>query len=223
MNPRLERLWDGERWTENTRERPTLPPPSAAGTSMIPGVPMIAGGDAVVHDARPKTNMVWAVIAVVLFCIPLGVVGIVYASKVNSLWDTGQHERARSSSKKALTWSLVGIGLGAVTYLVLLASVLAAGSISSITGKYSCNDLAVEAVRISEEQNSGTGIPMLLDVQSPRVVFDRQDTTTRPASGQVPILQCTGTGYFSNTESATVDLTLSLDPSGDLWVEYIVP
>lgn len=163
--------------------------------------------------------MVWAIIAVVLFCIPLGVVGIVYASKVNYLWSSGEYDKARSTSKKALTWSLIGIGLGLVGYAALLIGVLAAG-LGGLGSTITCPQLATEAVRISSEQNSGTGKPLLLRVEAPKVVSDVQSTAKPPASGELVVLQCTGTGYFSNTESATVKLTLSIDPDGQQWVAY---
>jgi hypothetical protein len=168
---------------------------------------------------RPRTNMVWAVLSLILFCLPLGLVGINYASKVNYLWTTGQVERAQSASKKALIWSLAGMGIGAVAYLVLLFGFLGSG-LSSVSGTYSCPELAADAVRISEDLNKGTGNPLLLRVESPRLISDTQATASLPSTGQSVVLRCSGTGYFSSGETATVELTLQWDSDGNQWVYY---
>lgn len=207
-DPDMERLWDGEQWTDNTR--PRLSPAPSAQESAAASPPTVP---------RPKTNMVWAVIAVVLFCIPLGVVGIVYASKVNYLWSTGEYDQARSNAKKSLTWSLIGIGLGVTGYAALLIGVMA-GGLGTLSSPITCPQLASEAVRISAENNRGTGYPLLLRVESPTVVSDSQSTAKPPASGELVILRCTGTGYFSSTQTAMVDLMLSLDSDAKQWVAY---
>jgi len=86
----------------------------------------------------------------------------------------------------------------------------------------SCTQLADEAVRISAEQSKGTIRPMLLRVEAPTVVLDVQRGAQAPSSGELVTLQCGGTGYFSNNESAKVQLTLSLASDGSTWVAYEV-
>lgn len=229
-DPSLERLWDGSAWTNNTRPRvPQAQPPGVPSLSpalLSPGWPPTAGPAASTAGgtapARPRTNMVWAVVSVVLFCIPLGIVGIVYASKVNSLWSTGQYDNARSASKKALVWSLSGMAIGIAAYAIAIAGVIAEGTSGTSSSSLTCSELADEAVRISADLNKGTIKPLLLRVERPQVVRDVQKSAKLPTSGEAVVLECAGKGYFSTAETATVDLTLSWDPDGKAWVAYAV-
>ena len=67
---------------------------------------------------KPDNNLVMAIIVTVLCCLPLGVVAIINASKVDSLWASGKHEEARAMAAKAKQWSIYGI-VGGVIALVL--------------------------------------------------------------------------------------------------------
>ena len=58
---------------------------------------------------KPDNNMVLAVLTTVLLCMPFGLVGIVYASKVDELYYAGDYAGALAASKNAHQWSLVGI------------------------------------------------------------------------------------------------------------------
>lgn len=58
---------------------------------------------------KPRTYMALAVLSTFLFCVPLGIVSIVYASKVSAFYISGNYTSARSASKKALTWALINI------------------------------------------------------------------------------------------------------------------
>lgn len=87
----IERLWDGAAWTDNTRA--LTPPVDALPGAQVPTNPPdppitdwpadspIASP---MSEDRPKTNMVWAVIALIVFCLPLGLVGVTYASNLSN-------------------------------------------------------------------------------------------------------------------------------------------
>ena len=54
--------------------------------------------------------MVWAILATVLCCLPLGIVSIIKANQVNTLWAHGQFDAARKSAadaRKLAIWSAV--------------------------------------------------------------------------------------------------------------------
>lgn len=77
----------------------------------------------------PDNNLVWGILTTILCCLPLGVVSIIKASQVNSLWAQGQFDAARRSAddaKKWAIWSVVAsVAVWAVVvvfYIVVLAA-----------------------------------------------------------------------------------------------------
>lgn len=67
---------------------------------------------------KPKNYLVESILATILCCMPFGIVGIVFASKVNSEYDAGNYEAAEKASKNAKTWTLVSFGVGIVTIVI---------------------------------------------------------------------------------------------------------
>ncbi len=71
----------------------------------------------------PKTWLVEAILVTCLCCLPLGIVGIVYATKVESNFYSKQYDMALYYSEQAKRWTLWGffltIGLGAL-YLLFI-------------------------------------------------------------------------------------------------------
>ena len=55
---------------------------------------------------QPNTNLVWGILTTLLCCWPLGIVSIVYASKVSGLWFQGRYEEAQAASNKARNWAI---------------------------------------------------------------------------------------------------------------------
>ncbi len=72
---------------------------------------------------RPGNNLVLAIISTI-FCLPLGVVSVIAANKVDSLWLSGQYNEAAEASKKAKNWAisaLVITGVIYILYVIILA------------------------------------------------------------------------------------------------------
>lgn len=181
-DPELERLWDGERWTENTRPRRTAPTP--------PTQPSTAGSDS--------------------STVPTAFSGPPPAIAVG--------EASAGSNRRV--WAIIGaLGVGAVVVFVILQA-MEANSSGGSSKNVTCEGLASEAVRISRETNAGSGLPLLLRVERPTVVSDTQATAQPPTSGEITVLECRGTGYFSSTDVTPVRLQLTLDPDGMSWVAY---
>lgn len=61
-----------------------------------------------------KNHLVMAILATLFCCVPLGAVGIVFASQVNSKLAVGDVAGAQKASKNALLWSWIAIGSGFV-------------------------------------------------------------------------------------------------------------
>lgn len=72
---------------------------------------------------KPDSNLVWAILTTLLCCLPFGIVAIVYASKVDSLYAAGQYAEAQQASDNAKKWSILAAVVGAlviVGYIVLV-------------------------------------------------------------------------------------------------------
>jgi hypothetical protein len=81
-----------------------------------------------------------------------------------------------------------------------------------------CDDLASEAVRISEEQEA---VVKLLKVRQPDVVEDNRETYEVPSGGDdVLVLSCKGVGVWSDATKSDVQLELTVDSDGDEFVSY---
>ncbi len=86
---------------------------------------------------KPNNFLVWAILSTLLCCMPFGIVSIVYATKVDSLWTTGQQSAAEEAAAKAKKWAIVAMASGlalVVVYvlLIVVAGVLGADSSSSM-------------------------------------------------------------------------------------------
>lgn len=60
----------------------------------------------------PPTNLVWAILATVLCCLPAGIVAIVYATKVTNKYRAGDIEGAKRASETGAWWCIITIILG---------------------------------------------------------------------------------------------------------------
>ncbi len=67
---------------------------------------------------KPDNNMILAIFTTVCCCLPLGVVAIVKANSVNNLFLMQQYEAAEQAANDAKKWSLWGIGISVVGYLI---------------------------------------------------------------------------------------------------------
>jgi len=75
-----------------------------------------------VDDITPlkPSNWLWQSIVVTILCcipFPLGIVGIIYAARVDSLYVSGRYQEAERSAQKAKMWTLIAIG-AALLYVI---------------------------------------------------------------------------------------------------------
>ena len=81
--------------------------------------------------SRIKTLLVIAValaiITTVCCCLPFGIVAIIKASSVNSLYMAGNYTAAMDAAAQAKRWSLLGIGIGAVVSAIYFVIYFIAG------------------------------------------------------------------------------------------------
>ena len=69
---------------------------------------------------KPNDNMLLAILTTVCCCLPFGIVAIIKASQVNSLFAMKQYAAAQVSAEEAKKWSYIGIGLGLVFGIIYL-------------------------------------------------------------------------------------------------------
>ena len=85
---------------------------------------------------KPDNYLVWSILSTVFCCLPLGIVAIVKASKVDALWAQGLQEEAIEAANDAKKWSIIGAVagvLGVVLYVVFcLVLGFAAAGLSSL-------------------------------------------------------------------------------------------
>ncbi len=69
-------------------------------------------------QSEPDGHLVWAILCTVLCCLPLGIVSIVYSTKVSGLWAQGRYAEAQSAADSAKKWAIIGAVVGAVSYVI---------------------------------------------------------------------------------------------------------
>ena len=65
-----------------------------------------------------SNNLVWAILSTLFCCLPLGIVSIVHAAKVNGLLAAGDIAGARDAADKAKKWAIWSV-LGWVVLVIL--------------------------------------------------------------------------------------------------------
>ena len=69
----------------------------------------------------PDTYMVWAILVTVLCCLPFGIVSIVKASQVSTLYYQGNYAEARAASRAARNWAIASAVSSGAIVLVYVA------------------------------------------------------------------------------------------------------
>ncbi len=83
-------------------------------------------------QGKPNNNLVWAILTTLFCCLPFGIAAIVSASKVDSLYASGQYAEAQKAADSAKKWSIwaavsgVVVIVGYLVFVVILG--VAAGS-----------------------------------------------------------------------------------------------
>ena len=82
---------------------------------------------------KPDNYLVWAILSTICCCLPFGIVSIVYAAKVNSLYMAQQYDLAENASQNAKKWAIIAAVSGAVIGIIygLLYFVVGIASLSA--------------------------------------------------------------------------------------------
>lgn len=87
------------------------------------------------NQHQPKNYLIESILVTIFCCLPFGIVGIVFASQVNSKFDAGDYEGAIKTSKEAKKWMNLGLISGLVIGLFYLIFIFALGGIA-LMGDY---------------------------------------------------------------------------------------
>jgi Interferon-induced transmembrane protein len=68
---------------------------------------------------EPDNYLVWAILCTVMCCLPLGIVSIVYSTRVSGLWSQGRYAEAQAASDNAKKWAIISAIVGAVVYAII--------------------------------------------------------------------------------------------------------
>ena len=101
QNASMKRYWDGSAWTEQVQLASSVPPPPPPNGQMMPTN----------SQMMPKKYLVESILATIFCCPPVGIPGIVFSSKVESLWNAGAYAEAQEASRKARMFSLIALGI----------------------------------------------------------------------------------------------------------------
>ncbi|MBB3051489.1 hypothetical protein FHS23_002512 [Prauserella isguenensis] len=75
----------------------------------------------------PENHLVWGILTTILCCLPLGIVSIVKANQVTTLWAQGMYAEAQESAdqaKKWAMWSAISMGIFFALYILFVVVAL---------------------------------------------------------------------------------------------------
>jgi hypothetical protein len=129
----------------------------------------------------------------------------------------GQQYGAGQPKQGLPTWAKI-----LITVLVLFVGLIALLTVVGLTvdedyADWSCEDVAAEAVRISDENN---GVLVLTEVSDLSIVEDNREGFEPPANGRGVVLSCEGTGQWDTVGDAPVLVELAVGDDGEEWVRY---
>jgi hypothetical protein len=75
-----------------------------------------------VSDSAPTVPnyLVWAILATVLCCLPIGVPAIIFSAQVNGKLASGDHQGAQKASRTAMILCIVAAAVGFIGWLVAI-------------------------------------------------------------------------------------------------------
>lgn len=76
------------------------------------------------NELPPKTWLAESILVTILCCLPFGIVGIIKASNVSSLWQAGRFEEARAASASAKKWTLIGFFASLAVYFLYIVGII---------------------------------------------------------------------------------------------------
>jgi hypothetical protein len=92
-----------------------------------PPVQQTYGQSPVQGQAVPKTWLLESILVTIFCCLPFGIAGIVFASRVESKYYSGDINGAMEASREAGKWTKLGLWIGLAVIILYLIMVFALG------------------------------------------------------------------------------------------------
>ena len=73
---------------------------------------------------KPKNYLALSILATLFCCLPFGIPAIIFSAQVDSNWNAGRYQEARDASRKAKTWMLVSVCVGAFFIIAYIALII---------------------------------------------------------------------------------------------------
>ena len=87
---------------------------------------------------RPKTYLLESILATLFCCLPLGIVGIVNASRVDSRYSVGDYAGAEEASREARKWTIISVVVSlvlmALYFILMLGGIIGGSFLEGVTG-----------------------------------------------------------------------------------------
>ncbi len=108
------------------------PQPPWQGQPPPPGYPAPQPGWPAQRE--PENYLVWAILVTIMCCLPLGIVSIVYSTKVSGLWAQGRYAEAQTAADNAKKWAIIAavVGVAATVIGIVLWFAMFAAIVTSI-------------------------------------------------------------------------------------------
>lgn len=88
------------------------------------------------ENIQPKNYLLESILVTLFCCLPFGIVGIVYASQVNTKFSLNDYEGAKQASKEAGKWVKWGFISGLIIFVLYIAIVLFIGGLAFLENFY---------------------------------------------------------------------------------------
>jgi hypothetical protein len=105
------------------------PPPAMASA---PSTRDLLDDDMEDDRPMPKNYLVESILVTFFCCLPLGIVGIINAAKVETAYRTEGYRAAKKASDEALKWTKIGFWVGLVFLVLYLIVVIGAAVVGGI-------------------------------------------------------------------------------------------
>lgn len=164
--------------------------------------------------------VVFAILTTVLCCLPLGIVSIIYASKINSLQSAGDYAGAQQAAKKAKIFAIIGAVAGLVVSIAYGAIMVfsADDGLSDFTGSKNNTKIEYPFDDDDDDDDGDDGSVKMGTAQPSGDLGTAWNSYTVQFNDSVISLPCTmqdleALGFAMDTEETSVDYVINPEES----------
>ena len=80
-------------------------------------------------DVKVPNYLVFSILATIFFCLPFGIVSIIYAARVNTKREAGDLIGAMEASRFAKMWAWISVGAGLIAMIIWAVRIASLGDL----------------------------------------------------------------------------------------------